>query len=52
VLTLIVALPAARVFFGLGPVGAGALALVALAAVLLFGVLELAQRPWRRWLES
>jgi len=52
VLTLIMALPAARVFFGLGPVSAGALALVALAALLLFGVLELAKRPWRRWLQS
>jgi len=52
VLTLIIAVPAARAFFGLGPVGAHQLALVVLSALLLLGVLELAKRHWRRRLET
>jgi P-type Ca2+ transporter type 2C len=52
VLTLIVSLPAARAFFGLGPVDAASLTLVAMSALLLLGVLELAKRHWRRRLET
>jgi Ca2+-transporting ATPase len=52
VLTLIIAVPPARVFFGLGPVGADQFALVVLSALLLLGVLELAKRYWRRRLET
>jgi Ca2+-transporting ATPase len=52
VLTLILVVPATRAFFGLGPVDARLVALVATAALLLLGILEFAKRHWRRRLES
>jgi len=52
VLSLILAVPAARTFLDLGPVRADALVLTAMAALLLLGILEWAKRRWRRRLET